>query len=72
MRPGSSSQGSVRSIRRSVAWKALKEYVGGALWVLPSIAALIALAAGYLLSLIEVPPGSPLSWLAFQGTADDA
>jgi uncharacterized membrane protein len=72
MRLGSSSQSSVRSIRRLVAWKALKEYVGGALWVLPSIAALIALAAGYLLSLIEVPPGSRLNWLAFQGTADDA
>jgi uncharacterized membrane protein len=39
---------------------------------MPSIAALIALAAGYGLSQIEVPPGSRLDWLAFQGTADDA
>jgi uncharacterized membrane protein len=55
-----------------VGWKAFKEYVGGALWVMPSIAALIALAAGYGLSQIDVPPGSRLDWLAFQGTADDA
>jgi uncharacterized membrane protein len=55
-----------------VGWKALKEYVGGALWVLPSIAALIALAAGYGISQIDVPPGSRLNWVAFQGTADDA
>jgi len=72
MRPGSSNQSFVRGIRRSVGWKAFKEYVGGALWVMPSIAALIALAAGYGLSQIDVPPGSRLDWLAFQGTADDA
>jgi len=41
----SSPQSFVRSIRRSVGWNALKEYVGGALWVLPSAAGLIALAA---------------------------
>ena len=28
-----------------MGWNALKEYVGGALWVLPSAAGLIALAA---------------------------
>jgi uncharacterized membrane protein len=72
MRAGSSNQSFVRGIRRSVGWKAFKEYVGGALWVMPSIAALIALAAGYGLSQIEVSPGSRLDWLAFQGTADDA
>jgi uncharacterized membrane protein len=72
MRPASSNQSFVRGIRRSVGWKAFKEYVGGALWVMPSIAALIALAAGYGLSQIDVPPGSRLDWLAFQGTADDA
>jgi uncharacterized membrane protein len=72
MRAGSRNQSFVRGIRRSVGWKAFKEYVGGALWVMPSIAALIALAAGYGLSQIEVPPGSRLDWLAFQGTADDA
>jgi len=63
---------SVRSIRRSVRRSALKEYVGGALWVLPSVAALLALALGYGMSQIEVAPGSPLNRLAFQGTADDA
>jgi uncharacterized membrane protein len=40
--------------------------------VLPGAAALIALAAGYGISQIDVPPDSPLQWLAFQGTADDA
>lgn len=72
MSPSSSSQGFVRSIRRSVSWYALKEYVGGALWVLPTAAALIALAVGYGVSQIDVRPDSPLRWLAFQGTADDA
>jgi uncharacterized membrane protein len=72
MRAGVSNQSFVRGIRRSVAWKALKEYVGGALWVLPSIAGVIALVAGYLLSQVQVRPRSPLNWLAFQGTADDA
>jgi uncharacterized membrane protein len=63
---------SVRSIRRSVRWFTLKEYVGGALWVMPSAAALLALAAGYGISKIDVRPDSRLGWLAFQGTADDA
>ena len=67
-----SSQSSVRSIRRSVRWFTLKEYVGGALWVLPSVAALLALAVGYGISQIDVRPGSRLNWVAFQGTADDA
>jgi uncharacterized membrane protein len=72
MSPSPSKQSSVRSIRRSVRWRALKEYVGGALWVLPTAAGLVALAFGYAMSQVEVPPGSPLSSLAFQGTADDA
>jgi uncharacterized membrane protein len=63
----SSSQGFVRSIGRSVSWYALKEYVGGALWVLPTAAALIALAVGYGVSQIDVRPGSRLRWVAFQG-----
>jgi uncharacterized membrane protein len=67
-----SSQRSVRHIRRSVRWQALKEYVGGALWVLPSAAALIALAVGLGISQIEAPAESGLSRPAFQGTADDA
>jgi uncharacterized membrane protein len=67
-----STQRSVRHIRRSVRRQALKEYVGGALWVLPTAAALIAIVLGLGISQIEAPPGSGLSRLAFQGTADDA
>jgi uncharacterized membrane protein len=67
-----SSQRSVRSIRRSVRWQALKEYIGGALWVLPCAAGLIALVVGFGISQIDIPLDSGLSWLAFQGTADDA
>jgi uncharacterized membrane protein len=67
-----STQRAVRHIRRSVRWQALKEYVGGALWVLPTAAALIAIVVGLGISQIEAPPGSGLSRLAFQGTADDA
>src|SRR4029450_7077873 len=62
----------VRRLRRSVRLRVLKEYVGGALWVLPTAAALLALAAGFTISQIEVRPGSGLDRLAFQGTADDA
>ena len=51
---------------------ALREYAGGALWVLPGVAALAALAVGFGLSQIDVEPSSPLGPLAFQGTADDA
>jgi uncharacterized membrane protein len=40
--------------------------------VLPTAAALIALVVGLGISQIEAPPGSGLSRLAFQGTADDA
>jgi uncharacterized membrane protein len=68
----SSPKSSVRGIRRAVRWFVLREYVGGALWVLPSAAALVALGAGYGISKIDIPAGSPLSWLAFEGTADDA
>jgi uncharacterized membrane protein len=52
--------------------EALREYAGGALWVLPSVAAALALVVGYGISHITVQPGSFLSRLAFQGTADDA
>jgi uncharacterized membrane protein len=55
-----------------VAWYALKEYVNGALWVLPSVAGLAALVAGFAMSRVTVAPGSNLDRLAFQGTADDA
>ena len=48
---------------------ALREYVRGSLWVLPTLSVLAALAAGTLLSSVSVGPRSPL---AFQGTPDDA
>ncbi len=63
---------SARSARRALAWEATKEYANGALWVLPGLAALLALAAGYGMSQIRVTPGTLLDRLAFQGTADDA
>jgi uncharacterized membrane protein len=72
MKPNSSSDGFVRRVRLSVAWYALKEYVNGALWVLPSVAGLAALLAGSAMSQVTVAPGSNLDRLAFQGTADDA
>jgi uncharacterized membrane protein len=52
--------------------EALREYAGGALWVLPSIAGVAALAVGSVITQIDVPPDSPLALFAFQGTADDA
>jgi uncharacterized membrane protein len=48
---------------------ALREYVRGSLWVLPTLSVLAALAAGAVLSSVSVGPRSPL---AFQGTPDDA
>ena len=48
---------------------ALREYVRGALWVLPTLSVLAALAAGAVLSSFRVGARSPL---AFQGTSDDA
>ena len=68
----STSDGFARRVRRSVALHRLKEYVNGALWVLPSAAALVALVVGFAMSQVTVSPGSVLERLAFQGTADDA
>jgi uncharacterized membrane protein len=50
----------------------LREYVGGALWVWPSIASIVALVLGLAVSQVSISPQSPLAPLAFQGTADDA
>ncbi|MFD0569050.1 DUF2254 domain-containing protein [Kitasatospora gansuensis] len=52
--------------------ESLREYLGGALWVLPGVAVVLALVAGSVLSQIDIPPDSPLDPLAFAGTADDA
>ena len=48
---------------------ALLEYVRASLWVLPALSVAAALAAGALLSAVDVGVHSPL---AFQGTPDDA
>jgi uncharacterized membrane protein len=48
---------------------ALREYVRGSLWVLPTLSVLVVLAAGAALSSVRAGSRSPL---AFQGTPDDA
>jgi len=48
------------------------EYLRGALWLMPSVAVIVALAVGSGLSYVEIPPGSPLGGVLFQGTADEA
>jgi uncharacterized membrane protein len=45
----------------------LQEYVGGALWVWPTVASLVALILGLTVSQINVSPQSPLAPLAFEG-----
>jgi uncharacterized membrane protein len=52
--------------------EALGEYLRGALWVLPAISVVLAMGVGSGLSSFNVPAGSPLHRLVFQGTADDA
>ena len=52
-------------VRREALW----EYIRGALWVLPTIAVVMALGIGLVLSQIEV---SSTRWFVFQGTPDDA
>jgi uncharacterized membrane protein len=54
--------------RRRLLW----DYVGGALWVLPTLSVLLFLTAGAMLSRVQVDADSPLWPLAFQGTAEDA
>src|SRR5262245_54460658 len=52
--------------------EALREYAAGSLWVWPTVAAVVALVAGALLSQVTLGPDSVLAPVAFQGTADDA
>ena len=40
---------------------AVREYVNGSLWVWPGISALAALLVGFVVSQIDVTPGSPLA-----------
>lgn len=55
-------------VRRRVLW----DYVGGALWVLPTVSVVLFLAIGAILSRVSVDADSPLWPLAFQGMAEDA
>ena len=54
--------------RRRVLW----DYLGGPLWVLPTVSVMAFLIAGALLSRVSVDADSPLWPLAFEGTAKDA
>src|SRR3712207_6161680 len=63
---------SARSARWSLRWEYLQEYASGALWVLPTLAAILALLGGLTMSQVRVAPGTLLDRFAFQGTADDA
>lgn len=49
-----------------------RDYLKGALWVYPVSAVVLALAAGSILSSIQIGPDSPLDPILFQGTASDA
>jgi uncharacterized membrane protein len=51
---------------------AFREYLRGALWAMPTLAVLVALVAGSILSLVTIPANSQLAPVLFQGTADDA
>ncbi len=61
-----------RRRQRAVWWERWREYANGTLWVMPGIAALLALLTGFAMAQVRVRPGSVLSHVAFQGTADDA
>ena len=49
--------------------EALREYASASLWVLPTLAGVLALIVGSVMSQVDLGPDSPL---VFQGTADDA
>jgi uncharacterized membrane protein len=50
----------------------VREYVSGALWVMPAAATLVSLGVGLGIAQIQISLDSPWAPLAFQGTADDA
>ncbi len=52
--------------------EAIREYVKGALWLLPLLGVGIAFAAGTVLTFVEIPEDSAFDVLTFQGTPDDA
>ena len=55
-------------VRRRVFWDRLH----GALWFLPTVSVIIFLMAGAVVSRVSISNDSPLRWLAFQGTPEDA
>ncbi|MGB7979655.1 MAG: DUF2254 domain-containing protein [Candidatus Nanopelagicales bacterium] len=52
--------------------EALREYLGGALWVMPFGAGILAVAVANALVRLEPADEGLLGWLAFQGTSDAA
>ena len=54
--------------RHRVFW----DQIRGALWVLPTVSVVIFLVAGAMVSQVSISDDSPLRWLAFQGTPEDA
>jgi uncharacterized membrane protein len=61
-------------IRRTAwrRWRDFVEYGGGALWLLPTVAGLVALVIGWILSSIDVGDTGAFGWVVFEGTPDDA
>ena len=61
-------------IRRTVwrRWRDFLEYGRGALWLLPSVAGVVALLIGWVLSSIDVGDTGPFGGVVFEGTPDDA
>ena len=55
-------------VRRRVFW----DHLRGALWVLPTLSVVFFLVAGAVVSQVSISDDSPLRWLAFQGTPEDA
>ena len=55
-------------IRRRILW----DHLRSALWVMPTVSVVIFLIAGAVLSHIPISNNSPLRWLVFQGTPEDA
>lgn len=55
-------------IRRRVLW----DHLRSALWVMPTVSVVFFLVAGTVLSHVPVGEDSPIRWLVFQGTPEDA
>jgi uncharacterized membrane protein len=53
-------------------WSEFLEYGRGALWLLPTLSGLAALAIGWVLSSIDLGDTGPFGWVVFDGTPDDA